>query len=150
MNQEWIVEETKEIHFGDKRLNKRFGDLLNTFSNSPNEGIPRACGGWKETIAAYRFFGHEKVTPEKILSPHAEVTLNRIKDEEVVLIVQDTSEIDYSHRQRVEGLGPLRTQGFYLHANLAITPEKMCLGIVGVNMWSREKIGNNKRRERKL
>jgi hypothetical protein len=153
MSQEWILEETESINFGDKRLNKRLGDLLEVLSNSPNQGIPKACGGWKETIAAYRFFGQDKVTIEKILLPHKKATLGRIEKEPVVLIVQDTSEIDYSHRKPVKGLGPLRTersQGFHLHTSLAITPDRRCLGVVDAKMRSREKQGCNKRREQRI
>ncbi len=137
---DWVVEETGRGDFGDKRLTKRFGNLLDIFATCPTQGIPQACRSWKETIAAYRFFSHPNVTPEKILSPHQEATWNRIEREPVVLVVQDSSEIDYSHRQSIEGMGTLRgeqTQGFYIHPSLAITPERVCLGVLDVKMWRR-------------
>jgi Transposase Tn5 dimerisation domain/Transposase DNA-binding len=143
----WILDETKEVNFGDKRLNKRFEKILNAMANQPNETIPTACKTWNETIAAYRFFDNEEVTKEKILSPHFEATLKRIKAEKVVLLAQDTTEIDFSHRQAIEGMGLLRSeqqQGFYLHPTLAITPQKSCLGIVNGHMWCRDAlVGRN-------
>lgn len=48
----WIIEEIKSTDFGDKRLNKRYGDLLSSFTGSPDKTIPASCQGWKETIAA--------------------------------------------------------------------------------------------------
>jgi hypothetical protein len=148
----WILEETREVNFGDKRLNKRFGNILNVMASQPNESIPTACKTWSETLAAYRFFDHEDVTKEKILSPHEEATLKRISEEKVVLLTQDTTEIDFSHRQAIEGMGMLRTeqqQGFYLHPTLAITPQKMCLGIVSGHMWCRGALAGRKTANKK-
>lgn len=147
----WIIEETKDVNFGDKRLNKRFGNILNMMASKPNESIPTAFKTWNETIAAYRFFDNEDVTKEKILSPHIEATLQRIKEAKVALLVQDTTEIDFSHRQAIEGMGLLRTeqqQGFYLHPTLAITPQKTCLGIVNGHMWCRDKLVGRRTRNK--
>ena len=122
----WVIEEAKTAHFCDKRLGKRFVSLLYCFAKSPDKSIPGACKTWKETIAAYRFFNHEEVTEKEILSPHYDAALERIKKEKMVLIPQDTTEIDFSGRNSLEGMGYLEnnySQGFYLHASLALTPE---------------------------
>jgi hypothetical protein len=92
----WVIEETKTAHFTDERLNKRYASLLDSFTKSPDKSIPGACKTWKETLAAYRFFNHEDITPKEILAPHYEATLERIKKEKIVLIPQDTTEIDFS------------------------------------------------------
>ena len=68
--QEWIIKETESANFGDERLNKRYANLLNTFSSHPNKSIPASCKGWNETLAAYRFMNHENVTDSQILAPH--------------------------------------------------------------------------------
>lgn len=149
----WVLEETLEANIGDARLNKRLGHLLELFSSRPDKQIPAACRGWKETLAAYRFFDNVQVTPEKILSPHKEATIRRIGQEPVVLIVQDTSEIDYSHREKIDGMGPLSfesQQGFYLHPSIAVTPERVCLGVVDGSLWSRKELGGKNKRGRKI
>jgi hypothetical protein len=64
----WTTEETKGLKLGDKRLEKRLGDLIKKLSNSSNNSIPRSCGGWSETIAAYRFFNNKNVSSKEILS----------------------------------------------------------------------------------
>lgn len=140
----WVLEEIEGVNIGDARLNKRLGNLLEIFTENPHKKIPAACNGWSETLAAYRFFDNEQVTPDKVLSPHKSATVKRIRQEEVVLIVQDTSEIDYSHREDIEGMGPLSfdcQQGFYLHPSIAITPERVCLGVVDGYMWVRKELG---------
>lgn len=139
----WAIEEMASANIGDARLNKRLGHLLELLSANPNKTLPAACQGWTETLAAYRFFDNDQVTPEKILSPHKEMTVKRIQQEAVVLIVQDTTEVNYSHRASIEGMGFLSfesQQGFYLHPSIALTPERVCLGVVDGYMWVREQL----------
>lgn len=140
----WIVGETKTACFNDKRLKTRYINLLDRFTSSPTKSIPAACKTWKETLAAYRFFNHESITSKEILTPHYEATLERIKKEKVVLIPQDTTEIDFSGRKSLEGIGYLgndESQGFYLHPSLAITLEKLCLGLVNMQIFRRDELG---------
>lgn len=148
----WIIEETKSANFGDQRLNKRYGDLLNSFASSPNKSIPGSCKSWNETIAAYRFFNHENITSSEILAPHRDATLERIRKEKIVLIPQDTTEIDFSGRKPIEGMGYLgkkTSHGFYLHPSLAITPERSCLGVIDMQTWTRKKLGTRNQRKNK-
>lgn len=90
----WVIEEAKAVNLGDKRLNNRYKQLLNSLMDAPTASIPRACKSWSETIAAYRFFNNENVTSDNILSPHQSATLKRIQNEKTVLILQDTTEVD--------------------------------------------------------
>jgi hypothetical protein len=58
----------------------------------------------------------------------------------VVLCVQDTTEADYTGKTDIQGLGPLNyenRQGFYLHPTLAITPQRLCLGVIDCWTWAR-------------
>jgi hypothetical protein len=44
----------------------------------PTAGVPQACRGWSETIAAYRFFDNDEVQWGAILEPHWRQTEQRI------------------------------------------------------------------------
>lgn len=44
----------------------------------PTVGVPQACRGWGETIAAYRFFDNEEVEWATILEPHWQQTQQRM------------------------------------------------------------------------
>ncbi len=55
-----------------------------------------ACGDWSNTIGAYRFFKNPATEPDKILQPHLEATKRRMKEHPVVLIAQDTTELDWT------------------------------------------------------
>ena len=145
----WSIQETESANFGDKRLNKRYGSLLNSLSSSPNKSIPASCKGWGETIAAYRFFNHENVNEAGILAPHRKATLDRIRKEQIVLIPQDTTQIDFTGRQSLSGIGYLSKetgQGFYLHPCIAVTPSRCCLGVVDIQTWTRDGLDSREKR----
>ena len=104
---DWVEREMAACDLGDKRLDKRLRLLLKRLSAEPDLSIPAACKGMAETAAAYRFFDNDRVSPERMLAPHAEATLERLGACERVLLVQDTTELDFTGRQEASGLGPL-------------------------------------------
>lgn len=137
---EWVQGELGSINLGDERLNKRSMKLLERLASKPTASIPAACGGWGETIAAYRFLGQESLEWHDILQPHIDCTLKRSQHHSVVLCLQDTTELDFNG-QLIEGLGPLSYEaqrGMYLHPTYAVTPDRVPLGVMDAWMWSRE------------
>src|SRR3989304_10203976 len=106
MRSPWVVYEMRTVELQDKRLNDRLTAILSAWSERPTASIPAACGGWSETVAAYRFFDNENVTYERLLAPHAERTVQRMADQKVVLLVQDTTELDFTRPQeQMRGAG---------------------------------------------
>lgn len=138
----WVETELKDIQLGDKRLEKRSRKLLDSLGNNPTASLPEACGGWPETKAAYRFFENTSVTGEKILKPHLDSTIKRMAKHDVVLLLQDTTQLNYSTQFQKEGIGYLNSeyhQGILLHPTIAVTPDRLCLGVVDDYHWHRDK-----------
>jgi hypothetical protein len=104
--QAWIAMETEKADFGDERLDARYRTVLNQLSEKPSLSIPAACGGYAETRAAYRFFANARTTPERVLQPHRNATMERIRAEVVVIGAQDTTEADLTRKEEKVG-GPL-------------------------------------------
>ena len=149
--QPWIVEELKGLDLGDARLDKRLPIILERFSSKPSLSIPAACNGAAETEAAYRFFDNPRVSFEKILDPHYQATLARIAAQPVVLVAQDTTEIDLTRPEEVVG-GPLDSEtrlGFHDHVVMAFSTEGTPLGAVHAEMWARDAEEFAKPREQK-
>lgn len=149
---DWAMEEFQDVKFGDKRLDCRLIRVVGSLSNMPKQSIPTATEGWAETQAAYRMFANEKVTLQRILEPHAEQTMRRVAKQPVVLVLQDTTELDYTKkRDKNRSAGPLNYEdrvGFLLHPSIAVTPDGLHLGTVAVNMWARpEKLGKSAARK---
>ena len=136
----WAQEEVASVDLGDQRLDARAAILLSALGNRPNLSIPAACGGRAEMQAAYRFFDNEKVTFERVLAPHVDRTLQRMSEQEVVLLVQDSSEIELMRpRQEIVGVGELdgSRRGLLLHAMHAYTPDGTPLGTVSAECLNR-------------
>ena len=91
---EWIATEMAGLDLGDQRLNDRQCLLWERFSTHPQGSIPESLQGWAEVQAAYRFFDNEQVTAESVLAPHRQATLERIRQNGVVLVLQDTTELE--------------------------------------------------------
>lgn len=143
----WVLEELSGIQLNDKRLDKRSKEVLAALSKNPSQGIPSAFSCWSELSAAYQFISNKKVTPEKIIAPHINSTIERIKQHNTVLMPQDTTELNYASHHKKQGIGPIHTEkakGMLLHPTLALTTDKVCLGIVDDYSWYRESISGKK------
>ncbi len=134
-----ISDELSGIDLGDKRLNQRSHQVIKSLSIDPQASVNASFDKWADTIAAYRLFDHDAITPEAILKPHYEATLARIGEHPLVLIVQDTTELDFTkHPPKDAGcLNKANRFGFYNHTHLAVTPTGLPLGVVGVEVYDR-------------
>lgn len=148
----WVIEETKSVDFKDKRLNNRFTKILSNLGASPELSVSAASNSWSESLAAYRFMNNDKVNDSIVIKSHVDATLERIKKEKVVLIPQDTTEIDFTGHESISDMGYLSSEnskGFYLHPSIAVTPNKTCLGILNLQAWRRTEIGSSNKKDRK-
>jgi hypothetical protein len=137
----WASEEVQTVDLGDQRLNRRLKLLLSAFGERPTASIPAACGGHAELTAAYRFCDNDKVTWQAVLQPHYDKTVARAAQQPIVLLTQDTTELDLTRpQQQVEGAGPLACdtrRGVFAHPLTIFTPDGTPLGAAWVDMWSR-------------
>jgi hypothetical protein len=149
---DWIAQEYNSLKLGDKRLNKRAKQLLKNFSDNPTKSIPNSCKSWTETKAAYRFFDNPLVNAKKVIKPHRLATLERIKARPIVLLIEDTTTLNYSGQKERDDIGPIQqdnVRGLFLHPMLAVTPERECLGVVDYELWARESFTHLSAKERK-
>src|SRR5882724_11410830 len=134
----WAEIEFDEAELGDQRLSARLIDLAGRLAEQPSQSLPEACADAAQLKAAYRFFNNKKVKPSAILAGHVRSTLARIEAESVVLAVQDTTSLDYTTHPATTGpattglgvLNDVKHQGFLVHTTLAITPERVPLGLL--------------------
>jgi len=145
-----IATELDGIDLGDKRLNERSRRIIETLGANPDASCNAACDGWSDTLAAYRFFDNKSVRPEDILKPHLEATKRRMQEHSVVLIAQDTTELDYSDHPPADArcLNKEDRLGLYDHTHLAVAPSGLSLGVVGVEYFDRDAEGLGQSKER--
>ena len=144
--------EFANCQFDDARLTRRAQKLAEVLGRNPNASIPAAFGSKADMEACYRFFDNEKVSPERILEPHFELTYQRIHELDLVLLVQDTTELDLTRpAQQVEGAGPMDNssrRGAFHHPMLAFDADGVPLGLVGQKSWTREQISEGTKAEK--
>lgn len=148
---EGIAKELEGIDLGDKRLNRRSGSILEALAANPQASVNSACEGWGDTLAAYRFFKNHSITPEQILQPHVAATVRRMNEHPIVLILQDTTELDFTSHPPDDAkcLNQEDRFGLYDHTHLAVTPEQLCLGVVGSEVFDRAPESLGKAQERR-
>lgn len=150
----WSQKELRHVRLGDTRLDHRLQVLTQQLAQQPSAPIPQACGSCAATKAAYRFFDNRRVKRQDILAGHRQACLERIAQEEgeLLLVMQDTTSIDYSHHPAKKGLGPLENefmQGFFLHSALAVSADGVPLGLLDQQLWTRDVEESGQRHQRK-
>src|SRR5438105_12374652 len=122
----WSEEELSSIDLGDERLNRRVIKLAGQLGEQPQAFINQACEDWADSKAAYRFFDNKKVKGSQIISAHRDRVIERMKRYDLVLAIQDTTEIDYSGHAEKKGLGQIGNEngkGLLMHNTLAVTAD---------------------------
>jgi hypothetical protein len=154
MGESWGEAEFSGVDLGDKRLAQRLQKLADDFSTQPQAPINQASADWAATKAAYRFFENPHASAKKIFAAHRLRTSQRIEGQQVVLAIQDTTYLNYSHHPQTTGLGPIGdrrsdAQGLILHSTLVVTPAGLPLGLLTQELWARPGYKPQSVRERK-
>lgn len=134
------------VEFGDVRLDRRLIMMVQQLAADPGRSIPKAMGDWGAAKAVYRFCAHEDVTRAGILNPHYHATSARIGAGGDVLIVQDTTFLNFTHHPATEGLGPIgsramknKLRGVLVHSSLAVEADShQVLGLLDQQVIVRE------------
>jgi hypothetical protein len=149
----WAEEEFGTVRLYDDRLKQRLYTIARDFYNAPQANIPEACGSKAGTKGAYRFFHNPKVTMDIVIDAHCEATIERIRQQRIVLAPQDTSTLNYTAHPMTDGLGPINTKkdgniGLLLHDTLAFTEDGTPLGVLDAQCWARDPNDLNKSKRR--
>ncbi|MXV85462.1 IS4 family transposase [Candidatus Poribacteria bacterium] len=139
----WRRQEFAGLDFKDTRLTERLIRIADALSAHPVSAIRAACQDWSAVKAAYRFFDNEKVSEAALLAPHFQQTTQRMRSQERVFAIQDTTYLDYTDHPSTQGLGPIRTRaqnrrGFVKHTTLAVRGSGVPLGCLTDNVWVRD------------
>ena len=129
----WAANELRQVQLGDARLNKRLVKVVGTLASHAASSVPEACDSWAETKGVYRLWDSPRVTPQAIRQAHVQSTVERSEGLGEVLVIQDTTNLDVTHRPATKGVGPLdrpSRQGVKVHSALAVSTQGVPLGII--------------------
>jgi hypothetical protein len=147
----WSSTEANNMNFNDKRLNKRVEKLLEALGDNSSGSIPEACESHSQTLAAYRFFDNDNVTPEIVLQGFYKTTQQRMKNHKEILFISDATSYVFTGRKTLPGIGVLRNfkaRGFIMHSTLAVSTNNVALGLVHQDTWGRKEEEYGKRKLR--
>ncbi len=136
---DWAERTFGQARLGDKRRTCRAVSIAASMLSKPTASLPEQMRQRKHLVAAYRLLSEPDVTHAALLDPHCRQTLSAALRQPLVLMVQDTTELDYSRYEHyhtdpsVSGLGPIGSgtgRGMLVQTVLAVLPSpRQILGI---------------------
>jgi hypothetical protein len=144
---QWAPMEFALVELGDQRRTQRLVKIATRMAEHPAGTLPQALPRWEELKAAYRFFSQPENSHERIVRPHCERTLAACLEPGEYLLIEDTTQLDYSPRGATAGLGFIGNggRGLCLHSTLAMKvmgwdleqrPEAVVVGLLGQQCWA--------------
>lgn len=137
----WAQNEFGNAPLGDVRLSQRLAEFAQKKAEKPSQSVSEVFGGdWAKVKGHYRLIDKpddSAVNMTNILSPHRKQTARRMMGQNVVLAVQDGSDLNYNNLSKCEGLGEIgsnqtgaKSRGLHLHSTLALTTDGLPLGVL--------------------
>jgi hypothetical protein len=146
---QWAQLEFALAKLGDQRRPQRLVNMAACLAQTPTGTLPQAFPEWKDLKATCRFLDHLEYGPAEIQQPHRENTLAACRQPGEYLLIEDTTELDYSSHPKTKPLGFIgngQGQGLLVHSTLAVRveawnlaqePEGIALGLLAQKSWVR-------------
>lgn len=147
---QWAQSEFAMAQLGDQRRTNRLVKIATSLAENPGGTLPQAFTACKDLKAGYRFLNRPDNSFERILTPHWNHTRQECRQAGEYLLIEDTTELDYTGHAATEGLGYIGDgcgRGMYLHSTLAVRvegwnldqePEGTLAGLWGQQCWARK------------
>lgn len=145
----WAQEEFSKASLGDRRRGARLVRVASALARNPGGALHGALPSWAEVKAAYRLLERKEVTHEAVLATHQGRTRDECRRAGEILLVEDTTSLDFTTHYMTEGLGRIGDDGgsgFHLHSTLAlrierwdeeIDPQITLVGLFAQQCWAR-------------
>ncbi|MEW6497207.1 MAG: IS4 family transposase [Cyanobacteriota bacterium] len=150
----WAASELQYADLGDTRRNKRLVRLVEDLAAQPHASVPQASGDLAATQAAYDFWSSPHIKAQAIREAHQRSTIERVKQHSIIIGIQDTTELNFTHHPRKKGMGYLdnaNSRGLKVHSVFCSSTNGVPLGILHQQVWSRDldEIGKKHQRHKK-
>jgi len=136
----WASRVLGRIRLPDLRLVRRGIGVLAAWARSPGTSIARACETRAQAKAAYNFIANPRVTVQALQDAVYGDGGEQCAQHRRIFVAQDTTSLEYGHREDIEGLGPVTTsgaQGLLIHTSLAVSEHGVPLAILDQQIWTR-------------
>lgn len=141
----WAAAQLDAVDCGDLRREARLVRLLGALLRHPGQSLPQQCGQDAALKAAYRLLGCDALQAPSIVQSAAAATLQQLQQRalpEVLLAVQDTTSLNFTRHEALEGRGPISSQkwlqGFFAHSTLLLGEAALVHGLLDCEVYARE------------
>src|SRR5947209_12843123 len=128
----WAEETFARAALGDPRRTRRLVHSAAQIAAHPEKSFPQVFD-WNELRGFYRLCHREEATLNALQNPHWQLTRQAMGQHPVVLVLHDTSQMDFTSHPALKGTGPIgegHARGFLQHNSLAILPSsRQVLGL---------------------
>jgi hypothetical protein len=109
----------------DIRRVARVQTIAEAMALHPGRTVPQLCDSPYAVKATYNLFKHEEATPDNMQAGHRALVREAMRQPGVYLLLEDTTELSWSGKHAIGGLGPIANsaaglQGFFLHTVLRV------------------------------
>lgn len=127
----WAEQNFAAVDLADRRRTRRLVACAARIACHSACSFPQ-CFDWNELRGFYRLCHRPEATLESVSRPHWEQTRHAMAQHAVVLILHDTTQLDFTSHPALQGQGPIgqgTTTGFLQHNSLAVVPDGRVLGL---------------------
>lgn len=143
---QWAEQTFGSADLGDRRRTRRLVESAARIAQHPQQSFPQVFG-WNDLRGFYRLCDQPEATLEAVMQPHWEQTRAAMRLEPLVLILHDTTELDYTHHPALRGIGPVgdgRGRGLLQHNSLAVmAAPRQVLGLAYQQLRKRQPASKN-------
>jgi hypothetical protein len=128
----WAEQTFADVDLGDPRRTRRLVHSAARIAAHPQKAFTQVFS-WNDLRGFYRLCDQPTATTTTVQTPHWQQTRQAMSRHEVVLILHDTTELDYSSHHHLAGRGQIGNEfgkGFLQHNSLAVLPQpRQILGL---------------------
>lgn len=133
-----------QARLGDQRRTARLVKSANKILEHPGGSLPQKMKDHKDLIALYRLVDRPETTHAAVIESHCQRTRQLMGAcKGVVLVIHDTTELDYTTRTVLKKMGPLGNgsqRGYLCHNSLAVTPQRQVIGLAQQTLAFRREV----------
>ncbi|MYI82968.1 MAG: IS4 family transposase [Chloroflexi bacterium] len=131
---DWAEREYARCSYPDGRVRERLVAMGRCWTRRLGRPLPAIFPGAAGQKAAYRLLSNPRIHMQHVLESHLEATVERCREQEVVLAIQDTTTLNYNGLQATGELDSLGgggrgTRGLLVHAGMAVNGHGHPLGL---------------------
>lgn len=122
---QWAEATFGAVELGDPRRKLRALRIAEALATDPGASLPKQMHCATDLEATYRFMQSPDVRYDQLIQPHVQRVRQECQEQSEVLLIQDTTEVDYHQHPKTTGLGPIGNgnhHGFLLQTVLAVVP----------------------------